>query len=136
LQKALNIVGDYRLSSSTNTLRWARCAANDATRPYNEYDFAVSSGTTDGYGIPKVVVIESATNCYSGNEGSGVFACAADFETSNGIEISGLNAEEQSDISFIVNWSGAQKVGFSIECFVYYDAMWVLRPNNYLDLIQ
>lgn len=43
-------------------------------------------------------------------------------ETSSGMEISGLNAEEQSDISLMVNWSGAQNPqGFILESFVFYD---------------
>jgi hypothetical protein len=65
-----------------------------------------------------------------------MYACAVSFETSNGIEISGLNAEEQSDIAFNVQWSQPQTVGFVIEAFVYVDRMWILRPNNYIDLIQ
>ena len=38
------------------------------------------------------------------------------------MEISGLNAEEQSDISLMVNWSGTQNPGgFILESFVFYD---------------
>jgi len=66
---------------------------------------------------------------------------AVDLETSNGVEISGLNAEEQSDIALIANWSKAQVTGSagvpsSLEVYSYYDAMIVLRENNVLELIQ
>lgn len=66
---------------------------------------------------------------------------ATNLETSNGAEISGLNAEEQSDISLLVNWKGNQVTGDSnspslIEVYSYYDAMIILRENNVLELIQ
>jgi len=73
--------------------------------------------------------------------GSQCFAMAVDLETSNGVEISGLNAEEQSDIALIANWTSAQVTGnaavpSSLEVYSYYDAMIVLRENNVLELIQ
>jgi hypothetical protein len=56
---------------------------------------------------------------------------AVDLETTTGVEISGLNAEEQSDIALIANWKDGQSVGSPmIEVFTYYDAMIVLRENN------
>jgi hypothetical protein len=57
-------------------------------------------------------------------------------ETSNGVEISGLNAEEQSDISLQIYWKTSQGPTNVIEVYSYYDAMWVLRENNVLELIQ
>ena len=74
--------------------------------------------------------------CGSNAVGSSAFAMSTSLETSNGIEISGLNAEEQSDISLIVNYGGPQTAGFAIEVYVLYDAMLVLRENNVLELIQ
>ncbi len=61
---------------------------------------------------------------------------STNLETSNGIEISGLNAEEQSDIALIANWSAAQASSFVLEVYAYYDAMIILRENNILELIQ
>lgn len=95
--------------------------------------------------------VEQATNSFCGTLGSACFAMATDLETSNGVEISGLNAEEQSDISLIANWSAAQVTGATqspggntvtggipstLEVYSYYDAMIVLRENNVLELIQ
>jgi hypothetical protein len=62
-------------------------------------------------------------------------------ETSNGVEISGLNAEEQSDISLLMNWTLPQVTGnastpSNIEVYTYYDAMIILRENNVIELIQ
>lgn len=71
-----------------------------------------------------------------GNLGSSVFCMAIDLETSNGLEISGLNASEQSDISFIARWSSPQKAGFVFDVFTYIDSMIVLKENNVLELIQ
>lgn len=137
LCKFLNIVGDSRLKTNSTVYNWAVPAV--INQNYNllpEYDFSYAESGFNQYGIPGFIVIESNFTAFNGNSPSCSFACAINFETSNGIEISGLNAEEQSDISFNVMWSDSQASGFSIECFTYVDVMWVLRPNNYLDLIQ
>jgi hypothetical protein len=64
---------------------------------------------------------------------------AINLETSNGVEISGLNAEEQADISLIAQWKKPQSIDngpSSLEVYVYYDAMIILRENNVLELVQ
>ncbi len=155
LQKALNIVGDYRLSTSVNASRWAvqpgyaagpsGTGALVSTPPstltaqaaiYGEYDYrdAILGYWTDGRPIYSSII--SGTNSFCSNVGSACFAAAIDLETSNGIEISGLNAEEQSDISLIMNFSGAQSNSFVFDVYSYYDAMIILRENNVLELIQ
>ena len=146
LQKALNVVGDYRLSSSVNTNRWAVTTATAGITPtgggataYNELDYCCNQKailTTSGAPTYSLISVASASGSpFAGNVGSSCYASAVDLETSNGIEISGLNAEEQSDIAFIANWSGAQ-ASFSFEVYSYYDAMIILRENNVLELIQ
>jgi len=136
LQKALNCVGDYRLSSSNNTLRWGMpCATPSSAQPSSsvfqigelDYDPIIKQWSSTG--VPTYNVSTSAAG---GNVGSTAFAMSTSLETSNGIEISGLNAEEQSDISLLVNYSGAQQAGYAIEVYVLYDAMLVLRENNVL----
>jgi hypothetical protein len=139
LQKALNIVGDYRLSSSVNTARWA--VGPDASGVLNEFDYSLSLKDYTTAGIPVFVTVEDVTNCFSGTLGSAAFAMAIDLETSNGVEISGLNAEEQSDIALLATWKAGQNTGASgtpssLEVYTYYDAMIVLRENNVLELIQ
>jgi hypothetical protein len=133
LQKALNVVGDYRLSTPCNVSRWA---LQNAAGTLQEYDFKDNLGgfvynADVNTGVPVFSPIESAANSFSGTLGSQCFAMAVDLETSNGVEISGLNAEEQSDIALIANWKSGQSVGAPIiEVFTYYDAMIVLRENN------
>lgn len=155
LQKALNMVGDYRLSASVNTTRWAvppgyiagpagtsavvSTPASNLTAQaaiYGEYDYrdAILGYWADGRPIYSSIV--SGTNAFCANVGSACFAAAIDLETSNGVEISGLNAEEQSDISLIMNFSGAQSNNFVFDVYSYYDAMIILRENNVLELIQ
>jgi hypothetical protein len=68
--------------------------------------------------------------------GSQCFAMAIDLETSNGLEISGLNAEEQSDISLLARYSANQSSEMIYDVFTYIDAMVVLKENNVLELIQ
>lgn len=148
MAKALNVLGDYRLSSSVNTTRWA---ANPGAvvgvdlsgiRNYNvlpefDYDYSLVQNTAGG--MPLLTQITTATNATSGTLGSGIFGIAIDLETSNGLEISGLNAEEQSDISLIVRYSGPQGNSTNtmvFDIFTYVDSMIVLRENNVLELIQ
>lgn len=139
LSKALNIVGDYRLSSSCNTQKWALQNANGTLQ---EYDYTLKYLYPDpATGKSVLLTSEAPANSFAGDLGSQCFAMAVDLETSNGIEISGLNAEEQSDIALIANWALPQVTGSSatptsLEVYSYYDAMIVLRENNVLELIQ
>lgn len=186
LQKALNNLGDYRLSCSLNTNRWAlpnilcfspqsaatpanpmtgggtinkriwNAAGTGTSYPVsaiilNEADFSggelvrhdllsVTTGATSGlnwannietYPIAMAVVPPGVSSI-----GSTHFCAAIDLETSSGLEISGLNAEEQSDIAFLAQYSANQATNNVLEAYVYYDAMIVLRENNVLELIQ
>ena len=156
LAKALNIVGDYRLSTNTNVTKWGLSSgvlitsATTGNLVLQEYDYSYSQGSYNaGNPTPIVNVIESngqystfgPANGFSGTLGSACFAMATNFETSNGIEISGLNAEEQSDISLIANWflpqtTGSDNTPTNLEAYTFYDAMLILRENNVLELIQ
>lgn len=155
LSKALNVLGDYRLSSNCNALRWAinpgkailfRAAtvANNITTdaltvlPEFDYKYALGGYLSNGAPILKEVTtsVKDAGNAFAGNMGSSCFAMAIDLETSSGAEISGLNAEEQSDISLIARYSSAQEQSFVFDVYTYIDSMIVLRENNVLELIQ
>ena len=145
LSKALNTLGDARLATPCNVLKWAipPYASNSSvavgsgitysTLP--EFDYRDQICRWDS-GAPYALQIESASNAFAGNMGSSCFAMAIDLETSNGGEISGLNAEEQSDISLIARWSRPIPTGFVFDVFTYIDSMIVLRENNVLELIQ
>jgi len=152
LQKALNQVGDYRLSTTCNTLSWALTpfsaqignitTTTDSSRTnVADYDFGSSIYKIGANGDPTAAVVALPL---SGNASSSAFVMAVDLETSNGMEISGLNAEEQSDISLLANYSTAQTfaqgststVNAQMDVYAYYDAMVILRENNVLELIQ
>lgn len=151
LQKALNMVGDYRLSAPVNAMRWgvpslSALPAISGNTPQNCLDFV--SGAEGDYSFYTIYggsgkdadsvfpTIAKTLHNFAGNLGSSCFTMATSLESSNGVEISGLNAEEQSDISLIVTYSAAQQASFNYETYVYYDAMIVLRENNVLELIQ
>jgi len=149
MSKALNVLGDYRLSSSINTTRWASNPGTDAALAdisaattfniLNEFDYDYSMVQNSAGGMPYVRQITTSTNATSGTLGSCIFGLAIDLETSNGLEISGLNAEEQSDISLIIRYSGPQGNSTNsmvFDVFTYIDSMIVLRENNVLELIQ
>jgi hypothetical protein len=150
LSKALNTLGDARLATPCNVLKWAVPPmsitwAADATvfttLPEFDYRYQVVRWKN---GSPIVFPVEGfladgATpggNAFSGNQGSSCFAMAIDLETSNGGEISGLNAEEQSDITLIARWNVAQSASMVYDIYTYIDSMIVLRENNVLELIQ
>lgn len=139
LSKALNMLNDYRLSTSLNTNRWAwQCGLIDGagSQTQNEFDYKYFSGGHGANGALNLRSAEASGNSFSGNLGSACYACAIDLETSNGVEISGLNAEEQSDIAFIAQWSQGQASDCIFRVYTYFDAMIVLRENNTLELIQ
>jgi hypothetical protein len=139
LQKSLNTVGDYRLSTALNSTRWsmpytpfaAPLPATASSANQADYQAEILSVLGDPIGIPI-----AHPNC--GAIGSSCFIISTSLETSSGMEISGLNAEEQSDISLMLNWSGSQATAgtFNIEVYTYYDGMLILRENNVLELIQ
>lgn len=153
LAKALNTLGDYRLSTPLHTLCWAyNPGATDYTDGtvhdiHPEFDYDHNHQGYKWTGSPIIsykkrpgIAAGSTTSSFaaaeSGHLPSCQFAMAIDLETSNGLEISGLNAEEQSDISLIARYSGAQAEGFVYDVFTYIDAMIVLRENNVLELIM
>ena len=145
LQKALNQIGDYRLSTSLNPLRWAvpmAIAPGIATSTVqrkqqlfiNEADY--SGGDIKYFDKNGIPICSTVGPQAASLIGSTQFACAIDFETASGVDIAGLNAEEQSDIAFIAQYSDNQAANQNLEAYVYYDAMIVLRENNVLELIQ
>lgn len=146
LQKALNCVGDKRLSVPVNATRWAigtqaLIVGSNFNGHANWFDHHVQLADYDVDGRPVLLQTSSSTNSFCATIGSNAFGMAIDLETSNGMEISGLNAEEQSDIALLATWAspqitGVDDVASSIEVYSYYDAMIVLRENNVLELIQ
>jgi hypothetical protein len=158
LAKAINTLGDSRLSLATNSVRWALNPGAPAalatfgtgvvhtTLPEFDYDQSllgfkrtgapVFRNTTQVYvaGVPTLA--PAFVSSAAGEVGSSCFCMAVDLETSNGLEISGLNAEEQSDISLIARFSAAQGAGFGYDVFTHIDSMVVLKENNVLELIQ
>jgi hypothetical protein len=149
LSKALNILGDYRLAPNVNLLTWALQPFNI---PYsngtilmsywNEFDYSNSllrflgNGSANFQDITFGGINTTQSNAESGTLASSCYTSAICLETSNGMEISGLNAEEQSDISFLCNWSSPQQAAFVVEVYTFIDAMIILRENNVLELIQ
>lgn len=106
-----------------------------------EYDYGVAIVNYGESGNPSIFPAELPGNSVgevlkASQTGSICFAMATSLETTNGVEISGLNAEEQSDIALLATWSAPQAPNFSLEVYTYYDAMIILRENNVLELIQ
>lgn len=155
LQKSLNTMGDYRLSASLNTNRWALQPAlcnfgwtsftggsatpNTVYAGETDYNNYLLKMQVDGSPYVTYPGMQRFAPVSCGNMGSACFAMATNLETSSGMEISGLNAEEQSDISLIANYDKAQADAsgdFNVEVYCFYDAMLILRENNVLELIQ
>jgi len=146
LQKALHTVGDSALSTNTSFATWARPflaggGNASAASSVNESDGALTLDMMTSGGainIRDVVAGVTARGVPCHAFGSDNFCFATCLETTSGMEISGLNAEEQSDISLNIKWNGSGPGGnnFMIETYVFYDAMVVLRENNVLCFIN
>jgi hypothetical protein len=121
----------YTPFGDTSSIVPAIAPATADTANQADYQAEILSILGDPVGIPI-----AHPNC--GPIGSSCFIISTSLETSSGMEISGLNAEEQSDISLMLNWSGSQATAgtFNIEVYTYYDGMLILRENNVLELIQ
>lgn len=164
LAKAVNVLGDYRLSLGITSISWAMCRG----MYYQYYPTAAPVGWKvvlpeyDGrYGLVGVTptsaiqyveteapirwvlgTFKSDEAQYAGRaffgDRSSCFVMAQSLETSNGMEISGLNAEEQSDITLMATWKENQSNGIATQLvtYTYYDAMLVLFENNVIQLIK
>lgn len=134
-EKAFNIVGDYRLSQANNTLRWCKPYSPEACE--RDYRHTAYRDTATGAETTADAAGDLATaGGMCGNLGSACFVAAVSLESSNGMEISGLNAEEQSDISFLASYNVAQVASYILSVYTHFDAMLVLRENNVMELIQ
>lgn len=143
LKKALNSLGDYRSATSNSALRWALpyekrtegTGDNEKTLPDpREMDYEYTPVCFDPEGRIKYLPnAKTEKNC--GTMGSSCFAIATSLETTNGVEVSGLNAQEQSDIVLNVRWTKAQAPNMNMEVYVLFDSMLILRPNNEMGIL-
>lgn len=141
LAKAINTLGDGRLSLSTSAANWALNPGKTDRVPNakfqvmqdGDYDYGLVGFNAAGAPIVFKKSLKASSN--AGDLGSACFAMAIDLETSNGLEISGLNAEEQSDISLIGRYSATQQPGYFYDVFTHIDSMIVLKENNVLLLL-
>jgi len=153
LQKALHTVGDSRLSTNVSSLNWAPryVVPTNIGTPTDAATVRFSTSLESDYQCfptganianvqPYTLDLQDFTLAGPGAAGipSACFCMATCLESTSGMEISGLNAEEQSDISLNIKWTGTAPAAgeFLIETYVFYDAMIVLRENNVLELIQ
>jgi hypothetical protein len=81
--------------------------------------------------------IGTAVNIANWYTNKGVFVIAGEFESTNGMEMSGINAEELADLALIMRTNAtafeSDQVAYT---FVYYDSMIIIRPNNVVELVQ
>ena len=138
LAKALNTLGIAK-PVSCNAQRWA--VSPTSIGVLNAYDYTFGLGGFDLNGVPTLIQIEGSGNSFSGTLGSACYTSAISLETSNGEEISGLNGIQQNDISLIMIWSQPQVSGggntpTTIEAFVHFDYMLILKDNNIVELIE
>jgi hypothetical protein len=122
--KAMNTVGNFNLSTALTPNRWAPVGS-------------------DGMGISTVCdhngLHTSDPNYALHFHGPTCFVIAANLETSNGAEISGLNGEEQNDISLTINYGptgSTQCTQARYHTYVYFDNLMILRSNNLVEFIK
>lgn len=129
--KALNIVGDYRLSTGIHPNRWSR--PNGGSGSNAHWSSCIDWDTDRPLDAANV---QGHSHAAWYHDGPSAFVVAADFETSAGGEVSGLNGEEQNDIALMLEYSEPQDPTCPCPIFVYYDALLVLRENNLVELIK
>lgn len=127
LQKATNALGDYQAGSSADWLTYAGPFSN--TNPVDAATTRVCTRAVTSGAAPDTVTITQSYDQVPR------FLMGCQFETTNGFEISGVNAEEQSDLQLTLVHS-ATPSNRQAEVYVHYDALLVIRPNNEIDLIQ
>ena len=66
----------------------------------------------------------------------GTFVISSEFESTNGLELSGINAEELADLALIIKAGKPFDADMFTNTFIHYDAMIIIRPNNVVELIQ
>jgi len=121
--KALNIVGDYRLSTGISASRWTRPLAN-ATGQSCAIDFTGCREVNDTRDLENYV------------RGPSSFVIGIDLETSDGTEVSGLNGEEQNDLQLFINYTQAQSLSCYYLTYVFWDGLLILKENNLLTTIK
>ena len=134
LGKALHTLGDMRLSSAVTPQRWGypvTTVTNAALDGYQSFS-KIESGLVTTANLSGAYLGGGAY----GNYFSQCFCMSMNLETTDGGEISGLNAEEQSDIILQAQYSNAPTSGYILEVFTYFDAMLIIRENNVVELIQ
>lgn len=80
--------------------------------------------------------IGTGINVYNWFVPKGTFVIATEFESTNGAEMSGVNAEELSDLALVLKGKDVFDASQYLNTFVYYDAMLIIRPNNVVELVQ
>lgn len=71
----------------------------------------------------------------------GTAVISAEFESTNGNEMSGVNAEELADLALVIKYasgsaSAAPTSTSTLYTFIHYDALLIVRPNNVVELVQ
>jgi hypothetical protein len=149
LEKALHIIGDSRLSVGVNSLTWnggiyplpaiwQGDRNTEGCPSYGADDFQVVVHERDDAGIPNLAAskLTGYGDLTSSVKGSSVFCMAINLETTSGREISGLNAEEQSDITLMIKWQTAPPAGYELVVYTLCDRLMVLRENNVIELTK
>jgi len=140
LSKALNTVGDYRLSSPCNAKSWAMTTPNIGMQDQDFKTCLVALGLVNEPVVAPAATFEGVDNLgFCGGFPSANFCMAVNLETSAGNEVAGLNAEEQSDIALKCTYAYPQgTAGFATQMniYSYFDGMIILRENNVIELVQ
>lgn len=143
LMKALHSLNDGNLSNAITTGRW-NCPLESVASPIAPgypYSPALADGKVDyNRSTTSSGTVDVSDPVYFPNSCSprlsGLFCMAVSLETSNGSELSGLNAEEQSDIVFNIKWKAAPPPDLQVIVYTLVDKIMVIKENNNVDIIE
>lgn len=148
LKKCLNVVGNYFLSTENNTLTWACVAGNNDAQlglthdilPEFDYDHEVLRFKHTGAPVLNIKKYPggdgNSGGPITGSVPSAMFAMSVNLETTKGLDISGLDAENAATIELIARYAKPQQSGFSFNVFTYIDSLFVLKDNNEVQITQ
>jgi len=165
-EKAFNVLGAYQTGCQFKANQWANLAQQTFPFITSDGDSGITNanllrGNCDRRSDQRLGLASRGGNRLNANNaanfatlqaavrdsvdplqsGNNFFIMAADLETSNGLEMSGINCEEQSDIYLQMRFDTPQSSSYSspttgLHIYVNYDALLIIKENNVVNLIS
>lgn len=145
LQKALNILGNYEVGGQIIPYTFGSTTGSAVDGGAGKQD-GITAAKVIGINDPYIVNGVDGSNPWNVGDFTvdnvSKFVIGTSFETTNGMEISGINGEEQNELMLRVTQTtptggSAYSTGdMTLYVYTHYDNLMVVRPGNAVDLYQ